>query len=253
MRSADSRLPCALRSAVVADGCGKCSVTDEFAHGGRSHRRALIIVVVLNIGMGIGEMVAGLLSASQALKADALDFLGDGSITLLALLALSWRPVWRARAAFLQGSFLAVLGLGVIAAALYRSLAQKMPDAEIMGGVGALALVVNIASAWVLVRHRNGDANTRAVWLFSRNDAIGNVAVIAAGALVYWIGSPWPDLVAAFAIAALFMHSSWAILRDSLQELRAAQTPIARGDAEPAVPVLSDKSDRLAVDAEERP
>jgi Co/Zn/Cd efflux system component len=246
--------------ADMADACGKCRAADELAHGGPEHRRALVIVIALNLGMGVAEMIGGLLGASQALKADALDFLGDGSITLLGLLALTWRPVWRARAALLQGTFLGILGVGVIAAAIYRTFVQKVPTAEVMGGVGLVALTVNVAAALVLVRHRTGDASTRAVWLFSRNDALGNVAVIVAGGVVYWTGTPWPDLVVAFGIAALFLGSSRMILGDALVELRAAGgagAPEARSFAvhqpAPAVPILADKNDGLRVDAEERP
>ncbi len=244
----------------MSDRCGTCEAARDLSHASPAHRRALAIVIALNLGMGVAEMVGGLLGASQALKADALDFLGDGSITLLGFLALTWRPVWRARAAFLQGTFLGILGIGVVAAALYRTFVQKLPAAEVMSGVGVVALAVNIAAALVLVRHRAGDANTRAVWLFSRNDALGNMAVIVAGGLVFWTGSPWPDLAAAFGIAALFLGSSWTILRDALAELRAAGSPGALGSPslamqkpEPAVPVLANKGDRLAVDAEERP
>lgn len=85
--------------------------------------------------------------------------------------------------------------------------------------VGALALFVNIAAAAVLIPHRTGDANSRAIWLFSRNDALGNLAVVLAAGLVAWTASPWPDLVVAFAIAALFLQSSWSIVRDARREL----------------------------------
>jgi cation diffusion facilitator family transporter len=225
---------------------------------GPGYRRALIIVIALNLGMGVAEMVGGLLGASQALKADALDFLGDGSITLLGFLALSWRPAWRARAALLQGAFLGALGTGVVAAALIRTVVQKMPATEVMGGVGVVALAVNVAAALVLVRHRADDANTRAVWLFSRNDALGNVAVIAAGGLVYWTGSPWPDLVAAFSIAALFLGSSWTILREATRELRTTRNAgisktasLASAQAEPAAPDLANGHNGPAVVGEE--
>lgn len=189
-------------------------------HTSAAYRRALWIVVLLNVGYGVVEMIGGFLSGSQALKADALDFLGDGLITFLGLLAIGWSLAWRARAALLQGVFLGLLGLGVLANTGYRVLAQQQPEAGIMGGLGFLALVVNVAAAAVLIPHRAGDANVRAVWLFSRNDAIGNAAVILAAALVAWTGTPWPDLVVAVLIALLFLHSSWAIVRDARNDLR---------------------------------
>lgn len=186
-----------------------------------AYRRALWIVVVLNLGYGVVEAVGGFLADSQALKADALDFIGDGVITFLGLVALAWPLVWRARAALVQGLFLGALGFGVLANTAYRVLVQQRPEAELMGILGVAALAVNVGAALVLVPHRRGDVGVRAVWLFSRNDAIGNVAVVAAAGLVAWTRSAWPDLVVAVAIAALFVHSSWSIVWDALSHLRA--------------------------------
>lgn len=199
-----------------------CSDTAELAHATPAYRRALWTVVALNVGYGVLEMIGGFLAGSQALKADALDFLGDGSITVLGLAALSWGLLWRARAAILQGIFLGVLGLGVLAATVHRAFVAQTPEASLMGGLGAIALAVNAASAFVLVKHRKGDANVRAVWLFSRNDAIGNAAVIVAAGLVWLTGTRWPDLVVAAAIAGLFLHSSWEIVKDARGDLARA-------------------------------
>lgn len=192
------------------------------AHMAPGYRRALWIVVLLNVGYGIVEMIGGFLSGSQALKADALDFLGDGLITFLGLLAIGWSLLWRARAALIQGVFLGVLGVGVLVNTGYRVLAQQQPEAGLMGALGFVALVVNVAAAAALIPHRTGDANVRAVWLFSRNDAIGNVAVVVAAGLVAWTSTPWPDLVVAVVIAGLFLHSSWSIVRDARTDLEEA-------------------------------
>ncbi len=186
-----------------------------------AYRRALRAVVLLNVGYGIVEMAGGVMARSQALRADALDFLGDGLITFLGLLAIGWRLAWRARAALIQGLFLGALGLGVLASTAYRVLVQRQPEAELMGVFGAVALLVNVAAAVVLLPHRTGDANARAVWLFSRNDALGNAAVVVAALLVAWLRSPWPDLVVAAAIALLFLHSAWVIVRDARADLAA--------------------------------
>lgn len=192
----------------------------DLSHISTAYRRALWTVVVLNVGYGVIEMVGGFLSGSQALKADALDFLGDGLITLLGLVAIGWSLRWRARSALIQGLFLGALGLSVLGTTGYRILEQQQPEAELMGGLGFVALLVNVAAAGVLIPHRGGDANVRAVWLFSRNDAIGNGAVVVAALLVGWTGSPWPDLVVAAIIAGLFLHSSWRIVTDAVAELR---------------------------------
>lgn len=193
------------------------------AHVSPAYRRALWIVVGLNGGYGLAEIVAGYFARSQALKADALDFLGDGAITLMGLVAVSWSLAWRAKAALIQGIFLAVLGSGVLLATLWRFFAAGQPEAEMMGVFGGIALAVNVAAALVLIPHRAGDANVRAVWLFSRNDAIGNVAVVIAAGLVAWTGTPWPDLAVALIIAGLFLHAAWSIIKDARFELRTAQ------------------------------
>lgn len=193
------------------------------SHLTSAYRRALWIVVGLNVGYGALEMIGGFIANSQALKADALDFLGDGAITFLGLLAINWSHRWRARSALIQGLFLGALGLGVMVTTIYRLLAQAQPDAEVMGLLGGGALLVNVAAAIALIPHRTGDANARAVWLFSRNDAIGNAAVIVAAGLVAWTGTAWPDLVVAMIIAALFLQSSWSIVKDASRDLRARE------------------------------
>ena len=201
--------------------CCGCHADEQRAASDPAYRRALWIVVLLNLGFGLVEIVGGFFARSQALKADALDFLGDGSITLVGLFALSWAEHTRARVALTQGSFLAVLGLGVIGAALWRSMNAIEPEAELMGGLGVAGLLVNMSAAFALMRFREGgDANARAIWLFSRNDALANIAVIVAAALVAWFKTAWPDLLVAAVIALLFLHSAWEIIRGALAELR---------------------------------
>lgn len=192
------------------------------AHQDPAYRRALWIVVIMNVGYGLIEMVGGFLAGSQAVKADALDFIGDGLITFLGLLAIGWSLAWRARSALIQGVFLGVLGLGVLGTTFWRVFTNTMPDAGLMGLFGVIALVVNVLALLPLMRFRKGDANMRTVWLFSRNDAIGNVAVVFTAGLVAWLGSAWPDLIVAFGIAGLFLHSSWSIIRDAQADLKTA-------------------------------
>lgn len=150
----------------------------DLAHISPAYRRALWIVVLINVGYGVVEIVGGLIADSQALKADALDFLGDGSITFLGLLAIGWGLRLRAKSALLQGIFLAVMGIGVLGYTIYRTQVLQTPEAELMGFLGFGALLINVISVIVLLPHRKGDANVRAVWLFSRNDAFGNILVI---------------------------------------------------------------------------
>jgi len=185
------------------------------------------MVALLNLGYGLVEAVGGFVADSQALKADALDFFGDGVITLLGLVAIGWGLVWRARSALMQGVFLGALGVGVLLNTGYRVLVVGRPEAELMGVFGALALVANLTATLLLIPHRAGDSNVRAVWLFSRNDAIANVAVLVAAGLVAVTGSRWPDLAVAAVVAAVFLQSSWSIVTAARHELRAAA---ARGD-----------------------
>ncbi len=203
---------------------GDEDVPKDLAHVTPAYKRALWIVVLLNVGYGIVEMCGGFISHSQALKADALDFLGDGLITFLGLVAIGWSLSWRARSALIQGIFLGALGCGVLAATAYRVLVLQQPEAELMGLFGAIALCVNVGAAFALLPHRTGDSNVRAVWLFSRNDAIGNAAVVVAAVLVAWTNTPWPDLAVAAIIACLFLHSSWAIIKDARTDLVGRKT-----------------------------
>jgi len=196
-----------------------------------AYRRALWVVVVLNLGYGIIEAAAGLISDSQALQADALDFVGDGAISFMGLLALRWSARRRATVALAQGLFLGALGLGVVGTTIYRVVLQQQPEAELMGVFGAVALAVNLAAAAALIPHRSGDASARAIWLFSRNDALGNLAIVIAAGLVAWTASPWPDLLVAFVIAALFLQSAQSIVRDAWKEIRSGALGRRRADA----------------------
>jgi cation diffusion facilitator family transporter len=199
--------------------CG-CEADTARASTDPAYRRALWIVIILNLGFGVVELAGGFVANSQALKADSLDFIGDGSITLFGLIALGWTAVVRSRIALVQGLFLASLGFGVIGYAAWRAANALPPEAELMGGIGIAALAVNVAAALVLARFRDqGDATSRAIWLFSRNDALANIAVIVAALLVGWTRQAWPDLVAAGVIALLFLHSAWDIIRDARREL----------------------------------
>ncbi len=196
-----------------------CHGDEKRAQHDPAYRSALTIVVVLNLAFGLCELVGGFIADSQALKADSLDFLGDGSISLLGLVALAWSARARARVALSQGLFLGGLGLGVIGFAVWRALNATVPEAELMGGIGVAALAVNVTAALLLARFREGDANVKGIWLFSRNDAVANIAVIVAAGLVAWTGSAWPDLVVASVIALLFLHSAYEIVRNARSEL----------------------------------
>ncbi|CAN5383011.1 cation transporter [soil metagenome] len=187
------------------------------------YKRRLWLVIGLNASMFIVEMAAGALSGSQALQADALDFLADSATYGLSLAVIGAALSIRAKAAFVKGLSLTLMGLWVFGSTAYHIFVLGLPRAEIMGIVGCLALAANVASVLLLVRYKDGDANVRSVWLCSRNDAIGNVAVMAAALAVWSFNTRWPDLIVAAIMAGLFLTSSVQILRRSMQELRSGQ------------------------------
>jgi Co/Zn/Cd efflux system component len=192
----------------------------DLSHITPAYRKALWIIVLLNVGYGLVEIIGGFLADSQALKADALDFLGDGSITFLGLLAIGWGLKLRARSALIQGIFLGVMGMAILAYTIYRTQVLHTPEAGLMGAFGFIALLINVIAAIILLPHRKGDANVRAVWLFSRNDALGNIMVVIAAGFVFLTGTSWPDLIVATIIASLFLQSSWSIIKDARNDLK---------------------------------
>lgn len=200
-------------------GCG-CGSTPKFDGISKVYKRALLMVIAINAVMFIVELSAGFMSRSQALKADALDFLGDTLTYSITLAVIGMPLAWRARAALVKGASLALMGLWVLGSTIFQSLASTLPHAPTMGAVGFAALVANLASVLFLVRFRDGDSNVRSVWLCSRNDAIGNVAVMLAASGVWAAQSAVPDLVVAGAMATLFLASSVQIIRQAAGELR---------------------------------
>lgn len=192
----------------------------NFSGGSTAYKRALIAVIAINAAMFAIEVSAGYLARSQALKADALDFAGDTATYIISLAVIGASTRVRTTVAICKGVSLATFAVFVIVTTLMRILNGAAPDAGAMGAIGALALLANVASVLILVRWREGDANVRSVWLCSRNDAIGNVAVMAAGAAVWATGSAWPDLVVAAALAGLFLRSAWLIIAQADKERR---------------------------------
>jgi cation diffusion facilitator family transporter len=185
-----------------------------------AYKRRLWIVILLNAAMFAVEMTAGHMAKSQALQADALDFFGDALTYGISLAVIGASIRVRTLAALGKGISLMVMGAWVFGSTAYRVLYLGVPEAEIMGVVGLMALAVNLASVLLLMRYKDGDANVRSVWLCSRNDAIGNVAVLVAALGVWGSGTGWPDVIVAGVMAALFLSSSVQIIRQALTERR---------------------------------
>ena len=189
------------------------------------YKRRLMLVTGINIAMFFVEMGAGSLAGSQALKADALDFFADGITYALSFWAIGKAANVRTGAAVLKGVSLLAMGLWIAITTLYQFFVQGVPIPEVMGGIGFLALAANLLSVYLLMSYKDGDANIRSVWLCSRNDAIGNVAVMISAGFVALLNNGVPDLIVAGVMAVLFLSSSYQILTHSWrewQETRAA-------------------------------
>jgi Co/Zn/Cd efflux system component len=200
-----------------ADCCGHSATFEGLS---ADYKRRLWLVIVINASMFLVEMGAGALAGSQALQADALDFLGDATTYGISLAVIGASIQIRARAAILKALSLTAMALWVLGSTAYHVLILGVPRAEIMGAIGILALAANAASVLILMRYKDGDANVRSVWLCSRNDAIGNVAVMIAALAVWGTATKWPDLLVAAIMAGLFLTSSIQILRQSFREMR---------------------------------
>jgi Co/Zn/Cd efflux system component len=189
-----------------------------FAGGSPAYRRALLAVIAINGVMFVVELGAGVAAGSMALQADAMDFLADTMTYALSLWVIGRPAAWRTNAALFKGLSLGALGIWVLGATLWRVFVEGVPEAYVMGAVGLLALVANLVSVALLFRFRDGEANIRSVWLCSRNDAIGNVAVVAAASGVFATGAAWPDLAVAAVMASLFLTSAVKIIRQAMVE-----------------------------------
>ncbi|MBQ0756073.1 MAG: cation transporter [Amphritea sp.] len=180
--------------------------------------RILWLIIAINGVMFGVEIVAGIAAQSQALQADALDFLGDTISYSISLWVIGKAVSVRSNAALFKGLSLLLMAIWVTGSTIYRVFVMNAPDAMTMGGVAIAAFVANMICVLLLMRYKNGDANIRSVWLCSRNDAIGNIIVLIAASGVWYSETPWPDLVTALIMAALFLSSAWQITRQALLE-----------------------------------
>lgn len=206
----------------MAGGCCGGSQDNTEKLNDTAWRRVLWVALVINAAMFGVEIVAGITAGSASLKADALDFLGDAANYAISLGVAGMALAWRARAAIVKGVSILLFGVWVLGSTVWMATQGIVPAAETMGVVGMIALVANFACAAMLWRHREGDANRRSVWICSRNDAIGNIAVVAAALGVFGTGTGWPDIVVAAIMAVLALSGGWQIIRQARGELRPA-------------------------------
>lgn len=183
-------------------------------------RRALWIALAINLLMFVVEIISGLRSGSVSLLADAIDFAGDAANYGITLTVLSMGLVWRSRAAMVKGLSMLAFGVFVLGRAGWSISTGVVPEPLTMGVIGALALVANVVVALMLYAFREGDSNMRSVWLCSRNDALGNIAVMIAAAGVFGTGSGWPDFVVALIMAGLALSAGYSVVHQARQELQ---------------------------------
>ena len=206
------------------------------AHGGEAsaspdYRRVLWSALAVNLAMFGVEIAAGVAAGSASLLADSLDFLGDSANYALSLFVLGQALAWRARASLVKAASMGAFGLWVAATTVQHALAGTVPAAPMMGAVGALAFAANLGVAVLLFRFRDGDSNMRSVWICTRNDALGNLAVLAAAAGVLGSGSGWPDYLVAAIMSGLALWGALQVTRHALGELAQEKHSHHRGHA----------------------
>ncbi|WP_407292574.1 cation transporter [Stutzerimonas zhaodongensis] len=204
-----------MSSRCCDSGCSAPPVSPGF-------RKALWVALAINLAMFVVEIISGLRSGSVSLLADAIDFAGDAANYGITLVVLSMGLVWRSRAALVKGLSMLAFGVFVLGRAGWAVYADVVPEPLTMGIVGTLALVANVIVALMLYAFREGDSNMRSVWLCSRNDAIGNIAVMIAAAGVFGTGSGWPDLIVALVMAGLALSAGFSVVQQARQELQPA-------------------------------
>ena len=203
----------------MGKSCCQTPEPDDNAHNNPRWRLILWIALIANATMFVVEIIAGVAADSRALQADALDFFGDAANYAISLGVAGLALSWRAKAALVKAATMLVFGLWVIGYAVYGFVAGSNPEPQTMGVIGALALVVNVIVALMLFGYREGDANMRSVWICSRNDAIGNIAVLGAALGVFGTGQAWPDLLVAAIMAGLAIWGSVEVFGQARKEL----------------------------------
>ena len=211
-----------LEGLFMSDSCCSHGCAAPPASQSPRYRRVLWVALLINLAMFGVELAGGLQAASVSLLADAVDFFGDAANYGMSLAVLGLALRWRARAALVKGLSMGAFGVFVLGRAAWSAMAGTVPEPVTMGAIGALALVANVTVAALLYAWREGDANMRSVWLCSRNDAIGNVAVMLAALGVFGTGSGWPDLAVALVMGVLALSAASAVIRQARAELRPA-------------------------------
>jgi Co/Zn/Cd efflux system component len=199
-------------------GCG-CEVTIN----DKSQKRVLYWLLAINAAMFIIELAVGLLADSTALIADSMDMLADAVVYAIGIYAVGKSIIHKANAAKVSGYFQLMLGMIILIDIIRRSIMGSEPMSYLMMGMGAVALVANVICLLIIRKHKDADVNMRASWIFSANDVIANMGVIAAGVLVLWLDSRLPDLIIGMIVSIVVVRGAWMILKDATKELNENQ------------------------------
>ena len=210
----------------MSANCHQSSCQSQSSINDPRWRRVLWIALALNTAMFVVEGLAGTMAGSRSLQADALDFFGDAANYAISLGVAGMGLRWRSGAALAKGITILLFGIAVLCWAIWGLFNGSSPEPQAMTIIGSMALTVNVGVAIILFRYRRGDANMRSVWICSRNDAINNLLVIAAGIIVLWTGSNWPDLLVALVMATLGIAGGWSIIVEATRELRHANASV---------------------------
>lgn len=204
---------------MSAHCCHQDRQPDQYRNLQSHYRNVLWIALAINVAMFAVEIVSGMQAESAALLADSLDFLGDAANYGISLWVLGLGLSTRARASLLKALSMAAFGVWVLGYTTWQATTGVLPSAPTMGLIGVLALAANLGVAGLLYAYRGGDSNMRSVWLCTRNDALGNVAVMLAALGVLGTGAAWPDMIVASLMAGLALSSAWQVIRHARDEL----------------------------------
>lgn len=199
--------------------CNQSCASSQNRHLSPQYKKVLWVALMVNFAMFVVEIVMGISAGSVSLLSDSLDFLGDSANYVISLIVLPMALAWRAKASMLKGFTMGGFGVFILFTTIYQWFYGVLPDYAQMSAVGVLALLANVWVAWLLYRFRDGDSNMQSVWLCSRNDAIGNLAVVGAGVAVYFTASKYPDLLVALVLAFLAISAAVSIIRQAWREL----------------------------------
>ena len=208
-------------AAYMAPMSSACCHTDQVS----AHRRVLWAVLTINAVMFLIEVGAGLAAGSASLQGDALDFLGDAGNYAISLFVVGMALRYRATAALIKGATMGLFGIWVVGTVIWHAVHGTLPNAFTMGAVGMAALIANAVSFGLLWAYRSGDANMRSAWVCTRNDVLGNLAVLVAALGIFGTGTGWPDIIVATILAMLALQGAWMVITQSRAELRISPSP----------------------------